>query len=276
MLCVIDDAHLLDPESLDVLGLVARRLEAESVALVMAGARHRARRRPSWPAFPVCPSPGSRPSRPMRLLSASLPEPIDPAAAAQVIAATGGNPLALVDLARELSVRRLTEVEPGGRAAADRSPPRGALPAADPPPRPGPPDLAADRRRRLHRQHRPDPGSRPVVGPAGRSGRGGRVGGPGRARPDHQVPAPAGPLGGVQRRPGLPAQAGPPCAGGGRGAARPGRGRGVARRQGDAGHRRGRRRPARAGRRRSRAAGRSRLPRAGAGPGVDAHPARSC
>ncbi len=45
----------------------------------------------------------------MRLLRASLPEAIDPAAAAQIVAATGGNPLALVDLAGELSVRRLTE-----------------------------------------------------------------------------------------------------------------------------------------------------------------------
>ena len=45
----------------------------------------------------------------VRLLSASLPEPIDPAAAAQIAAATGGNPLALIDLAQELSVRELTE-----------------------------------------------------------------------------------------------------------------------------------------------------------------------
>ena len=40
---------------------------------------------------------------------ASLPEPIDPAAAAQIAAATGGNPLALIDLASELDARRLTE-----------------------------------------------------------------------------------------------------------------------------------------------------------------------
>ena len=43
------------------------------------------------------------------LLLSSLPEPIDPAAAAQIAVATGGNPLALIDLADELSVKRLTE-----------------------------------------------------------------------------------------------------------------------------------------------------------------------
>lgn len=109
VLCVIDDAHLLDPESLDVLGLVARRLEAESVALVLA-ARDTTHVAAQLAGVPGLPLGGLEPEWAMRLLAASLPEPIDPAAAAQVIAATGGNPLALVDLAGELSVRRLTEV----------------------------------------------------------------------------------------------------------------------------------------------------------------------
>ncbi len=107
-MCVVDDAHLLDPESLDVLGLVARRLGAEAVAVVMA-----ARDTPHLDTYvagvPVLHLAGLEPEWAMRLLGASLPEAIDPAAAAQVVAATGGNPLALVDLAGELSVRRLTE-----------------------------------------------------------------------------------------------------------------------------------------------------------------------
>lgn len=109
VLCVIDDAHLLDPESLDVLGLVARRLEAESVALVLA-ARDAANVAEQLAGVPALSLAGLEAEWATRLLSASLPEPMDPAAAGQVIAATGGNPLALVDLAAELSVRRLTEV----------------------------------------------------------------------------------------------------------------------------------------------------------------------
>ncbi|MFC7724609.1 AAA family ATPase [Nocardioides sp. GCM10028917] len=108
VLCVVDDAHLLDPESLDVLGLVARRLEAESVALVLA-ARDAAPVAAQLAGVPALRLAGLESEWATRLLSASLAEPIDPAAAAQVIAATGGNPLALVDLAGELSVRRLTE-----------------------------------------------------------------------------------------------------------------------------------------------------------------------
>ena len=36
VVCAVDDAHLLDSESLDALAFVARRLEAESAALVFA------------------------------------------------------------------------------------------------------------------------------------------------------------------------------------------------------------------------------------------------
>ncbi|WP_322919218.1 helix-turn-helix transcriptional regulator [Nocardioides renjunii] len=106
--CVIDDAHLLDSESLDVLGLVARRLEAESVALVLA-ARDTSHLEAQLAGVPVLRLAGLEPEWALRLLTASLPDAIDPAAAAQVVAATGGNPLALVDLASELSARQLTE-----------------------------------------------------------------------------------------------------------------------------------------------------------------------
>ncbi len=108
IVCVVDDAHLLDPESLDVLGLVSRRLGAEAVAVVMA-ARDTPHLETHVAGVPVLRLAGLEPEWAMRLLNASLPEAIDPVAAAQIVAATGGNPLALVDLAGELSVRRLTE-----------------------------------------------------------------------------------------------------------------------------------------------------------------------
>ena len=45
----------------------------------------------------------------MKVIAASLPDSIDPAVAVQIARAAGGNPLALTDLAGELTVRQLTE-----------------------------------------------------------------------------------------------------------------------------------------------------------------------
>lgn len=105
---VVDDAHLLDPESLDALAFVARRLEAESAALLMAG-----RSDPDFEArtagVDLLLLGGLDQETAVRLLARSLPEPIDPPVALQIAAATGGNPLALVDLAHELTVKQLTE-----------------------------------------------------------------------------------------------------------------------------------------------------------------------
>ncbi|MCK9902300.1 LuxR family transcriptional regulator [Parafrankia colletiae] len=107
IVCVVDDAHLLDAESLDVLAFVARRLEAERVALVFAA------RDESWVAermagLPVLRLGGLGTEAAVRLLRSVLREPIDTAAAARIAGATGGSPLALIDLADELGVQQLT------------------------------------------------------------------------------------------------------------------------------------------------------------------------
>ncbi|MEX5637158.1 helix-turn-helix transcriptional regulator [Parafrankia sp. FMc2] len=107
IVCVVDDAHLLDAESLDVLAFVARRLEAERVALVFAA------RDESWVAermagLPVLRLGGLGTEAAVRLLRSALREPIDAAAAARIADATGGSPLALIDLADELTVQQLT------------------------------------------------------------------------------------------------------------------------------------------------------------------------
>jgi DNA-binding CsgD family transcriptional regulator len=107
VVCAVDDAHLLDSESLDVLAFVARRLEAESVALVFAG-RDAHSLETQMAGVPALNLAGLGSEAAVRLLMSSLPEAIDPAAAAQIAVATGGNPLALIDLASELSARQLT------------------------------------------------------------------------------------------------------------------------------------------------------------------------
>ncbi|MET0767564.1 MAG: LuxR family transcriptional regulator [Aeromicrobium sp.] len=108
VVCVVDDAHLLDDESMDVLAFVGRRLEAESVLLLMAG-----RESPTLMAraagVPTHRLSGLPTDAAVRLLVDSVTEPIDPAVAMKIVTATGGNPLALVDLAAELTVRQLTE-----------------------------------------------------------------------------------------------------------------------------------------------------------------------
>jgi DNA-binding CsgD family transcriptional regulator len=108
LLCAVDDAHHLDAESMEALAFVARRLEADPAVLLFAG--HDDPRLVEGAAgIPVLRVSGLDPEAATSLLRSALPEPIDPAAAAQIATATGGNPLALLDLARELDARRLTE-----------------------------------------------------------------------------------------------------------------------------------------------------------------------
>ncbi|KAA0112478.1 LuxR family transcriptional regulator [Mycolicibacterium sp. P9-22] len=108
LVCVIDDAQWLDAESRDVLAFVARRLQAESTVLLFA-ARDSPDTDTQLAGIPVLQIGGLDVTSAVRLLTASAPEVVDPHAARQIADATGGNPLALIDLARELSTRRLSE-----------------------------------------------------------------------------------------------------------------------------------------------------------------------
>lgn len=105
---LVDDVHLLDPESRAVLAFVARRLEAESAALVFAG-REASGLQEEMAGIPVLALAGLEADAAVRLLMSSLPDSIDLAAATQIVATTGGNPLALIDLASDLTARQLTE-----------------------------------------------------------------------------------------------------------------------------------------------------------------------
>lgn len=107
VVCVIDEAQHLDAESLDALGLVARRIEAERIALLFAGRVDTglAQRLVGVPELTL---PGLPMDAAVRLLQLSAAGPIDPVAAAAIVDALSGNPLALVDLAVEVSARELS------------------------------------------------------------------------------------------------------------------------------------------------------------------------
>nr|WP_200933365.1 LuxR family transcriptional regulator [Leifsonia sp. Leaf325] len=112
VLCVVDDAHLVDAESLDVLAFVGRRLTAESVGLLL-GTRPDERVDAAVAGLPVLELDGLDPLASVALLNrsagAASGEDLDPYLARQIAEETGGNPLALIDLARESTVRTLTD-----------------------------------------------------------------------------------------------------------------------------------------------------------------------
>ena len=109
VLCVIDDAQWLDEESADLLGFVARRLLADRVGLLF-GVRETADAEPRLQVLPSMRIAGLPEQAAYELLETSISQPIDPPVAARIVAETGGNPLAVVEAARELTPDQL-----GGR-----------------------------------------------------------------------------------------------------------------------------------------------------------------
>ncbi|GAA1018729.1 LuxR C-terminal-related transcriptional regulator [Acrocarpospora pleiomorpha] len=107
VVCAVDDAHLLDQESLDVMAFVARRIAVEPVALLFA-ARDEKDITTRLAGVPELLVEGLNQESATALLRRSPATPIDPATAAAIARATGGNPLALIDLAEELSARDRT------------------------------------------------------------------------------------------------------------------------------------------------------------------------
>src|SRR5262245_7137942 len=105
LLCIVDDAQWLDGASAPVLAFVARRLLAESVALVFAV------REPSgWRELDGLPelSLGGLGEEDARVLLASVvPGRLDDRVRDRIVAETRGNPLALLELSRRGSEPQL-------------------------------------------------------------------------------------------------------------------------------------------------------------------------
>ncbi|MEV0893867.1 AAA family ATPase [Promicromonospora sp. NPDC050262] len=113
VVCVVDDAHLIDAESLDALAFVARRLAVENAAVVFA-ARDDGGFAERMGGVPRLGLTGLDPEAAAQLLNRSAERPLAPSAAAAIARATGGNPLALIDLAGDALVHELPDLGLGG------------------------------------------------------------------------------------------------------------------------------------------------------------------
>ncbi|MGB4777144.1 AAA family ATPase [Microbacterium sp.] len=109
LLCVIDDAQHLDQESLEVLGFIARRLEAEAVGIVFAS-RGEDGTGSGLAGVPELRVSGLTSSASVELLGHVLSAPLDPAVQAEIIEGARGNPLALHELASDWGAHELTRL----------------------------------------------------------------------------------------------------------------------------------------------------------------------
>ena len=103
LICLVDDEQWLDRASAQVLGFVARRLQAESVGLVFA-ARAPGGELSGLPELVVKSLPEGNARA---LLDSMLAGPLDARVRDRIVAETRGNPLALLELPRGLTPAEL-------------------------------------------------------------------------------------------------------------------------------------------------------------------------
>jgi DNA-binding CsgD family transcriptional regulator len=101
LLCLVEDAQWLDAASSQILGFVARRLHAESVAIVMA-VREPATAR-DFDGLPELRLQGLLDKDARDLLASAVPVRLDDRIGDRIVAETGGNPLALLELPRRMT-----------------------------------------------------------------------------------------------------------------------------------------------------------------------------
>jgi DNA-binding CsgD family transcriptional regulator len=116
-LCIVDDAHWLDQASVQTLGFVARRLSAESVALVF-GLREPS---PELAGLPELVVEGLADPAARALLESVAAGPLDDRVRDQLLAEARGNPLALLELPQTLTPAELA----GGFGLPAALPPEG-------------------------------------------------------------------------------------------------------------------------------------------------------
>jgi DNA-binding CsgD family transcriptional regulator len=107
LLVVVDDAQWLDQVSAEVLAFVARRVYADSIVFLFA-VREPAERRMALGGLTEVRVPGLADGAARDLLASVAEGPLDNAVGARIVAETGGNPLALMELSAELTEGQLT------------------------------------------------------------------------------------------------------------------------------------------------------------------------
>jgi DNA-binding CsgD family transcriptional regulator len=105
LLCLVDDAQWLDGASSQVLGFVARRLLAESVAIVFALREPSAKR--ELAGLPELALAGLSENDARALLGSVTPGRLDESVRDRIVAETRGYPLALLELPRGMSAAEL-------------------------------------------------------------------------------------------------------------------------------------------------------------------------
>jgi DNA-binding CsgD family transcriptional regulator len=105
LICVVDDAQWLDHASAQVLGFVARRLLAESVAMVFAV--RDSREDQEWGTLPVMVVGGLTDVDARALLDSPTLGRLDERVRDRIVAESGGNPLALLELPKGLTAAEL-------------------------------------------------------------------------------------------------------------------------------------------------------------------------
>ncbi len=111
VLAIVDDAHWLDDASAAALLFIARRLQQEPIAMLF-GARDGDVRTFDAPDLPTLYLPGLDLGAVSDLLRDQTGEEVSPEVGAQLLASTGGNPLALKELPRLLTAEQLSGQAP--------------------------------------------------------------------------------------------------------------------------------------------------------------------
>ncbi|WP_326558138.1 ATP-binding protein [Micromonospora sp. NBC_01796] len=101
LLCCVDDTQWLDQESLHALAFVARRIHADGIGLVFTV--RTGTEMAALDGLPTIDLAGLAGNDAIELLHTVIGAPLDAQVAEHIVTQTGGNPLALTDLATELA-----------------------------------------------------------------------------------------------------------------------------------------------------------------------------